>query len=52
MLILEELEEFKEAFARGAMAVQSGNPYLSARRILGAAAYPELVAQLFAAGSG
>jgi 3-hydroxyacyl-[acyl-carrier-protein] dehydratase len=52
MLILEELRECTEEFARGAMVVQPGNPYLSARGMLGAAAYPELVAQLFAAGRG
>lgn len=52
MLILEELQECTEEFARGVMVVQPGNPYLSARRMLSAAAYPELVAQLFAASRG
>jgi 3-hydroxymyristoyl/3-hydroxydecanoyl-(acyl carrier protein) dehydratase len=52
MLILEELQECTEAYARGTMAVQSGNPYLSAGGRLGAAAYPELAAQLFAASKG
>jgi prepilin-type processing-associated H-X9-DG protein len=52
MLILQELQECTEDYARGVMTAQSRNPYITQDGLLEAAAFPELIAQLYAAWSG
>jgi predicted hotdog family 3-hydroxylacyl-ACP dehydratase len=52
MLLLSRLDAFSEEEARGVAELREGNPFLRADGLLERAAYPELIAQCFAAGAG
>lgn len=52
MLLLSKLDAFSDVSARATVELQADNPFLRPDGLLERAAYPELMAQCFAAGAG